>query len=81
MKMIELSIWSITTLFQAIYLLISASVLITIMIWLTNYIHHVIVVSKIPGLPVTLPIIGNLHYVKRREGQNLSYFCFKKKNT
>lgn len=59
---------SISTLLQAIYLLISASILIKVIVWLSNYAYRVWIVSKIPGLPVTLPIIGNLHYLKGREG-------------
>lgn len=52
--------------FRAIYLLAVATLTAKFMYWFGNYLYKWYFVSKIPGLPITLPVFGNIHYFTNR---------------
>lgn len=58
----------ISTLFKATYLLLIATFAYRFLKWLAEYIRNIRAMNKMAG-PFTIPIIGNLHLIKGRQGQ------------
>ena len=67
---------SISLLLQAIYLLIVTTLIVKFIHWFVIYVYKWHVVNKIPGLPITIPIIGNIHYLNDRLSNDFFYFTF-----
>lgn len=59
---------NISLLLKAIYFLIAATLIVKILRLLAIYAYKFYVYKNVPGLPITLPLIGNLHYLKDRKG-------------
>jgi vancomycin permeability regulator SanA len=65
---------SISLLLQAIYLLIVTTLIVKFIHWFVIYVYKWHVVNKIPCLPITILIIGNIHYLNDRLSND--YFTF-----
>lgn len=60
--------FNISLLLKGIYFLIAATLIVKILRLLAIYAYKFYVYKNVPGLPITLPLIGNLHYLKDRKG-------------